>query len=159
MFNALMTLLGALLCVFIEFYVPGGVFGFIGGVIYITSFGIAYYQVQSGMEFLVFCIIAIASGIGIIKLALWNIKHRKEKNTIYLEADQEGYKASTYPIELIGASGIALCDLRPAGYIEVNGKKISAITISGYIEQGKAVLVIGGEGSNLIVKTLEKDEK
>jgi membrane-bound ClpP family serine protease len=50
------------------------------------------------------------------------------------------------------ASGIAVTDLRPAGAIKVNNKKIDAVTQGEYVNKGASVRVIQVAGNQVIVK-------
>ena len=54
--------------------------------------------------------------------------------------------------ELLSASGIAVTDLRPAGAIKINNKKIDAVTQGEYIDKGVHVCVIQVTGNQIIVK-------
>ncbi|MCK5098680.1 MAG: serine protease [Desulfobacteraceae bacterium] len=54
--------------------------------------------------------------------------------------------------QLLDASGIAVTDLRPAGAIKINNKKIDAVTQGEYIDRGASVRVIQVTGNQVIVK-------
>lgn len=77
----------------------------------------------------------------------------------------EGYVASKFDAAAIGKHGTVLTDLRPGGYILVDGEKHQAISIEGYIFRGSEVEVIGGQEESLMVKEFtarnvqEKKEK
>ncbi|QLH37527.1 MAG: hypothetical protein HWD61_05345 [Parachlamydiaceae bacterium] len=45
-----------------------------------------------------------------------------------------------------------MTDLKPGGFIIVDGKQQPAISKEGYLSKGTKVKVIGGEESNLIVR-------
>ena len=90
----------------------------------------------------------------IIKLALFLVKSTKKKNTVYLEKDQKGFLASNYSKEMIKKEGIASTDLKPSGYIKIDEKYFQAVSKSKYIEKGKNIVVIAGEGARLIVKEI-----
>lgn len=52
---------------------------------------------------------------------------------------------------LVGQVGEAACDLRPSGRVAVGGRKVEAVSRSGYIHQGERVLVVGCEGFRVVV--------
>ncbi len=57
---------------------------------------------------------------------------------------------------LIGASGIAITDLKPKGEVRVMGEFWEAIAQNGEIAAGQAVEVVGMEGMFLVVKPVEQ---
>ncbi|MCK5312274.1 MAG: serine protease [Desulfobacteraceae bacterium] len=54
--------------------------------------------------------------------------------------------------QLLNASGIAITDLRPAGSIKIDNKRIDAVTQGEYIDKGTVVCVIEVTGNQIIVK-------
>lgn len=54
--------------------------------------------------------------------------------------------------QLLDASGVAVTDLRPAGSIRIDKKKIDAVTQGEYIDKGALVHVIEVTGNQVIVK-------
>ena len=55
---------------------------------------------------------------------------------------------------LIGAEGIALSDLRPAGKITVNNKHYDAASIDSFISKNEKIVIIGTEGPQLLVRKI-----
>lgn len=70
--------------------------------------------------------------------------------------EQTGYQASEYDTSAIGKKGVVLADLKPGGYILVEGKQHPAISISGYIPKGEEVEIVGGQEQSLMVKKLQE---
>lgn len=146
-----------LLLIFIEFYLPGGVLGVIGGLVILASVFMFASETSS-----VFLVILYVFGVAIlvtllIRFALWRIVHAKPGYSIYLNKDQEGYQASSYDQSAIGKQGVVLSDLKPGGYILVDGKQHQAISLTGYIPKGVEVVVIAGQEESLIVKLSKKE--
>ncbi len=54
--------------------------------------------------------------------------------------------------ELLDASGTAITDLRPAGSIKIDNKRIDAVTRGDYIDKGTQVRVIEVTGNQIIVR-------
>lgn len=54
--------------------------------------------------------------------------------------------------ELLDASGTAITDLRPAGSIKIDKKRIDAVTRGDYIDKGAQVRVIEVTGNQIIVR-------
>lgn len=61
-----------------------------------------------------------------------------------------------YDNKLIGSSGVAKVDLKPAGVIKVDGKSHKAISRSGFIDRGDQIKVISLEEGVFIVEKPQK---
>lgn len=68
------------------------------------------------------------------------------------EKATEGYTSRTNLSELLGAEGVAVTTLRPAGTAEINGKRVDVVTDSEYIEHGKSIVVTAVEGMRVVVR-------
>ena len=68
------------------------------------------------------------------------------------EKADAGYTSRTDFSELVGAEGIAVTTLRPAGTAEINGKRVDVVTDSEYIEHGKQIVVTAVEGMRIVVR-------
>lgn len=144
-----------LLLIFLEFYIPGAIMAILGTIMVIASIFSFIGQDHSPEAILLFTLGVIVSVIFLIKYTLKYIPKTKSDYSIYLKGDQEGYIASTFDQSAIGKNAKVLADLKPGGYILVNGKKQQALSISGYIPEGQEVVVIAGEGESLIVKKIK----
>lgn len=94
-----------------------------------------------------------------IKYALWRIPHANPNYSIYSNNDQEGYVASHFDPKAIGRKGVVLTDLKPGGYILIDGKQHQAISLEGYLTKGTEVQVLSGQEESLIVKQYKKEDK
>lgn len=99
----------------------------------------------SGAIILAFIIILLLAKYVAPKVGAWS-------KLILKGNEQEGYKASSYETQAIGMTGVVMADLKPGGYILIDGKKQQAISIDGYLPQGTEVTVIGGNEESLIVR-------
>jgi membrane-bound ClpP family serine protease len=151
----LLWILGLVL-IFIEFYVPGAVMGIAGGIFVFV--GILLFALQSSSPWAtIFYLLAnIASVVLIIKFVIKRIKHANPSYSIYSNHSQEGYVASSYEKQAIGKVGVVLSDLKPGGYILIEGEQHQAISQSGYIIKGTEVLVLSGQEESLIVKPVNR---
>ena len=136
-----------LLLIFLEFFVPGFIMGIGGTLMLLESLFLYYFEATQMLLFL-----AYASFLGValfitVRLALSRIR----KNKMQHMSDQEGYQASVYPKEMVGKPARAFSDLKPSGYVEIDGQVFSALSKLGYIDKGSSVRIIGGQGSHLIV--------
>lgn len=146
-----------LFLVLLEFYLPGMVMGISGGCFIIISIILFIYQSGSAAESLLFIAAAFGGLAVVVKFALWQIRSTKKAQSLYLDSDQEGYQASSIDQSVIGKGGIALTDLKPGGYILIEGKKYQAISVSGYLSKNSEVIVISGQEDSLNVKRHTKE--
>lgn len=146
----LLLFLGLLL-ILIEFYVPGGIIGILGGLTILASIIVFVSQTDSWIAIILFLLGITISIVLLVKFALWRIVRAKPDYSIYSGQDQEGFQASHYDKNAIGKTGIVLSDLKPGGYIVIEGKQHQAISIAGYIPKGEEVKVLYGQEESLIV--------
>ena len=152
MLAVLMIMLLGLFFIYLEFYLPGGIMGALGSLILVAN--IIYYVLENGSAAGTLVLIMLSLGllVLVIKLALSRIKAAKPEDSIYLNADQEGFRASSYNDDLVGCCGEALSDLGPSGFVMIKGQRMQVVSKQGYIKRGSAVEVIGGSGAHLEVK-------
>lgn len=150
--------ISGLFLVFLEFFLPGAVMA-IGGILLLLSSVLAFQmEGASGFE-----LIGFIFGLSIlvfltIRLAVFVLQSIKNKGTIILQSDQEGFQASSVPVEVINSIGLADTDLGPSGYIIVNKQRFCAVSQDGYLDKGTCVKVLGISGSSLIVELNRSDE-
>jgi membrane-bound ClpP family serine protease len=151
----LILLVLGLLFIFLEFYMPGAVMAIIGSIMLLASIAIFAEQTQSIMLTLLFVVIIGVLLYLLIKYTVKYIPKAKSGFSIYSNKDQEGYQASEYDVNAIGKKGKVISDLKPGGFILVDGKKQAAISESGYISRGTEVIVLSGDGESLMVKEIK----
>lgn len=153
--SSFVLLILGLLLILIEFFLPGAVFGVLGGISLVASMVIFVMEGHSPIA-LLFYIAAIVVLLGyLIKFALWRIRKTRPQQSMYADASQDGYFASSYDKSAIGKQGIVLSDLKPGGYILIDDKKYQALSVSGYIAKDRLVDVIGGQEESLLVRGSE----
>jgi membrane-bound ClpP family serine protease len=157
MLLALGLLAIALLLIYIEFFLPGGILGIAGGIAFLASLAIFANESPTMSLFALYLIFSIACLVFLIKWTLKSIERKAQNNSIYLADDQEGFVASSFDESLINKQGEAISDLRLSGFIMVHEQRYQAISKSGYIPKGTPIEVVGGDGGHLIVKKIEED--
>ncbi|MCH7770535.1 MAG: nodulation protein NfeD [Bacteroidetes bacterium] len=65
-----------------------------------------------------------------------------------------GFSSRSIAKNLIGAEGIALTTLRPAGTAEIKGKRMDVMTESEYVEKGRKIKVLAVDGIRVLVKEI-----
>jgi membrane-bound ClpP family serine protease len=145
-----LALLGLFL-IFLEFFLPGAVMAIGGGILLLASLFFFHMENKAFFDFFIFFLSLIFLVFVVIAFALYRIKATAKNGTIYLEGDQEGFVASSYPEELVGKIGLADTDLKPSGHILVDGQRFHAVSKIGYIDRLTPIKILGGRGSHLIV--------
>lgn len=79
-------------------------------------------------------------------------------NRISLSSNAQNYYSSTSKNELLNQKAKTTSKLRPAGTIEIEGKRIDAVTEGGFIEKNKKVEVISVSGSRVVVREISEEE-
>lgn len=163
----LLFFVGVVLLAIELFVIPGfGFFGIAGIVLIFLSLALAMVG-NDGFNFTLpdvtaiihaLIIVSFSSLIGLIgsyylskklfstnsmlNLSLASTQQRSEGFGI----DIKGYK------EVIGEHGIAHTDLRPSGKVKIENNYFDAVSLSGFVEKGSQVKVLGYENSQLMVK-------
>lgn len=65
-----------------------------------------------------------------------------------------GYISAAARPELVGAVGVALTDLRPAGAAEINGERIDVVAESNWISAGTSITVVRSDGYRVVVRAV-----
>lgn len=141
-----------LILIYLEFYTPGGILAVIGGIFLLSSIIVFALGAESSVSIVAFIALVIASLAFDIWVAIESIKRSSQKNTFLLSKDQEGYQGAQFDSSMIGKVATAFTDLRPSGFVTIEGKRFAASCRDSYIEKGSQVFVIGGEGAQLFVK-------
>lgn len=144
------------LLVFLEFYIPGAIMGIAGGIFILASMILFAIQTESPLAIALFIVGISLAMILLVKFAIWRIRTAKPQRSIYSNSSQTGYQAVSYDASTIGKEGVVLTDLKPGGFILIEGKQQPALSREGYLSKGTKVKVIGGEESNLIVRALKE---
>lgn len=146
-----------LLLIFLEFCLPGVLLGVMGAVLVVMSLFIFFTQASAVWLFFLQAVATLTLVVVVVLGALRVIKGTAKQGSLYLESDQQGYIASDFDEALVGKKGVAMTDLRPAGHVLIDGKLLQAVSDSIYIEQGKPIRVLRGQGSQLVVDECEPE--
>jgi membrane-bound ClpP family serine protease len=146
--------LAALVLVFFEVILPGGILGALGAlcVLIATWFGFDSYGLLGGLAVLLGSLLAIG---GLVFVEFNLLARTPLGQRFFLNAAVHGHTREA-PAEdaIIGRKGVALTRLNPGGMIEIDGKTIEACSQDGYIERGHKVAVVAKDNFKLIIKKL-----
>lgn len=147
-------IIGILLMI-MEIFLPGGIVGAIGFISIVTGLVMAAYDTKQGIASL-----GIAAVITVIVTIL--LVKRFGGNGLFkkfilgdVQRNEEGYVAPKDQRDLLEKTGVALTPLRPAGMVKVDGKRVDAVSIGGFIPAGTPVVVVQVEGTRVVVQEQE----
>lgn len=144
----------ALVLVFFEVILPGGVLGVMAGlcVILATWLGFNEFGALGGIG------IFLGTCLAIVIMAYLEFKvlaKTKLGKTFLLETTVTGHSNfSAAEDSIIGKEGAALTRLNPSGKVAIEGQSYDACSQDGYIESGQLVSVVAKDNFKLIIKKL-----
>jgi len=158
----LLFLVGLTLLLLEIFVIPGfGVAGIGGIALIIVSLFLSMLGADPFIDFNIvsFAIIKLTVGflaalILIFLLARFLPKSNFFKKFILSEEEKAdaGYTSRSSLSEMLGAEGVALTTLRPAGTADFSGRRVDVVADSEYIEHGKPIVVTEVEGMRVVVR-------
>jgi len=165
----LIFIIGLLLLALEIFAIPGfGVLGFSGIMLIIVGLTLSLVgQVETdGFDIdyagivKAFLLVIIAMTLGILSsvfLAKKLLENPKFKFALIKQArSSDGYTIADEEYEsVIGKTGKALTQLRPAGKVEVEGDVYDAVSQVSYVNEGEKVKVVDYNNSQLVVRKLK----
>lgn len=142
--------LGFLLVV-AEMFLPGMILGILGGMLLAASVVVGFTEFGIGGGAIVFCVVMGATLVGFF---VWMNVFQRTPVGQNLTLGRSLNAGDDLPdvTALLGRDGVALTALRPAGKIEIDGRRIDVLAESGYVEAGDAVSVIKAGGSRVVVR-------
>ena len=143
----------------VEMFVPGfGVPGILGIIAIFASIVLASSSIEQALMSIVIAILlTIIAGVLIFKYAPRNNKFFDRITLSTSLSTKGGYISTADYSEYVGKTGVAISPLRPSGSIEIDGRKLDAVSEGDFIERDEQIKVIKVEGSRIIVKNRLKE--
>ena len=141
--------------IFIEIFVPGGIFG-LGGALAIFGSLFLCFRDYPSIAFYALLLELVFAGIAIV-LALKFLPKTKFGKYVILskkEDENEGFVSYDSLDDIKDKEGIALTLLRPAGKAKINGKKFDVVTEGGYVQKNEKVKVVMVSGKKIVVRKI-----
>lgn len=155
----LLFLVGLVLLLLEALVIPGfGVAGVAGIISVLTSLFLSFPDPQLALQ-----AIAVAGVLTIV--AGWVLLRRMAKSDRGLwsrvvlgtrQATEEGYVAGSEHQGLLGSEGITRSVLRPSGIIEIEGRRLDAVSEGAWITEGRRVQVVSVQGSRIVVREIDE---
>lgn len=152
----LLFLLGLALLLLEIFVIPGfGVAGLAGIIAVVASI---YMSFSSSTEALLAILVALVSTGAVGFFAFKYLKRTSAWDRLILNTRQErelGYVAPLEQSDVVGKVGKALTILRPAGTVEIDGRRLDVVTEGEFIPSDSRVQVVKVEGTRVVVRRAE----
>ncbi len=137
----------------IELFVPGfGVFGVGGLAALVASIVLASGSPERAVRSLSLAL--LASVVAVLVLMRLGRFRGWWRRLVLAEAvtGAGGYVAARHLEDLLGQRGTALTTLRPAGTVEIGGRRVDVVTEGEFIPAGSPVEVVGVETTRVVVR-------
>lgn len=164
----LLLFLGGLLLLILEvFVIPGfGATGIAGILMLVAGLLLSRVSPHGGMAeiraALMLLVISFAATLALFLALLRFLPQARWMGAIVLEDRQDhavGFHADRHEGEpLLGKRGRCLSDLRPAGVVEIEGRRLDVISSGNYIARGALVTVIEIKANRIVVELAESGE-
>jgi len=151
---------GVLFVLFEIFIAPGfGIPGVVGIILILASFFLSLVgKMPSRGDFMTAAhtmgwtfLLTVVLGYFVIR----QLPKTKLFNKIIMAAVEnrsEGFSSADTAGELVGMTGTATSNLRPAGKAEINGRRLDVVTEGEYVLKGAPIVVTEVHGSRIVVK-------
>jgi len=160
MFWILTLIVVGAVMIFLELFLPGLILGLLGISLVVIGVGLGISRFP---EYALWLIIGgIGSVTGVIILGLWGLSRsgffRRHLTLSTAQHAQDGWVSAPSDESLLGAEGMTLTPLRPAGAALIRGKRVDVVTDGVYIGEGQRVRVREVHGSRIVVDPLEMSQ-
>ena len=140
--------------IIVEAFIPGfGAAGVCGVILEIVALRCCWQLHGAVPALLALAGVLLLIGVAVFLSYRSAMNGRLSKSNLILK-DTEEAKAEEEPDSLIGREGEAVTALRPAGQIEVEGKRQAAASSGDFIAKGTKVVITGREGDHYTVKVV-----
>ncbi len=150
--SALLFIFGLILFI-IELIVPAfGILGLLGGGAIITGIMLAAADWKSG---LISILVALVIATIIVVLFSRTQKGRGVWNKFILKENlttEEGFSSADTKESLVGATGMSLTQLRPAGTALIGDSRMDVVTECAFVEANRPLVVVKAEGTWIVVR-------
>lgn len=136
-----------------EIFIPGAVAGTLGVMALIGAVIVAFGISTVCGFYVTLGVVALSS----LTVVLW-IKFFPRSSIgrqMTLSEDGKAFKSSESRSVLLGKTGVAHSELRPAGFALIDGARVDVVSDGGLIPPGQRVKVVRVEGNRVVVRKTE----
>ena len=153
----IMLLIAGLMLIGAEVFIPGGVLGVAGAIALIVAAGIGFTIFPAGTAVVIAISMIVMVG-AVIALWIKLFPHTGIGRQMTAMRDLKDAKGTEDNLaDLVGKTGVTRSALRPAGFIEVENRRIDVVTQGEMIDSNTSVRITAVAGNRVIVETLPPD--
>ena len=147
-------LFAGLLLVGAEVFLPGGILGSIGGMALLIAVVLGFIVYPAAGPYIAIGVVFL---VGLVILLWIKVFPRSSVGrAMTVSKDLGEAKATEEGLDgLVGQKGVALSDLRPAGFAQISGRRVDVVTQGDMISKGENVRVAAIEGNRVVVNRIE----
>lgn len=138
--------------VILEAFMPGfGIAGIAGVILEIV--GIVLTNTYFGLTWSLIATLAALIFVGFAIFFSYRsaMKGRLSKSALILKDTEQSVPVPPDMKSWLDQKGVTVTALRPAGFVEIGGRRLNASTTGEFLSKGTSVKVTGAEGDHLIV--------
>jgi len=150
--TVLALLISALVLVFFEVVVPGGVLGLLAFICLIAASWLAYAEYGGYVAAASFVGFLLVAGL-MVYLEFKYIFNSALGRAFFLRASVEG-RSTAQPTEesIVGREGETRTRLNPLGTVSIDGEPYEASSEDGYLDRGQRVKVVAKDNFRILVE-------
>jgi membrane-bound serine protease (ClpP class) len=138
-----------------EIFVPGAILGIMGTASLFGAMLVGFVVFGLAGGFISAILLLVG---GTIFLSLWVKYCPKSFFGKWFTLQEDGRENKSFDDrtnELLGKTGVAQTDLRPAGIVVIDQRKVDVVSEAGFINKGTTVKVIHVAGYRVVVRPIE----
>lgn len=142
-----------------EAFIPGfGVAGVSGLILEIVAILMTGSRFGTGPALIALFAVLLVVGVTVFLSYKSAVNGRLSKSPLVLRSRERASAAAAGGKEnpWLNREGTVVTSLRPAGFIEIDGERLSASSFGPFLEKGTRVRVVGQEGDHLTIRPLEE---
>lgn len=137
-----------------EIYVPGGILGVLGFLCLAGAVAIGF-TLGPMVGWLSAAAVVLGTAVGVWVWIRW-FPNTRAGRKIMLGTNGRDFKAASEEWRaLVGMTGEAVTDLRPAGIARIAGRRVDVTADGTWIEAGRPIRVVAVEGVRVVVRSVD----
>ena len=128
------------------------------GVIALVGATVAGFSIHAALGWSLLAAFIVLTPVYIVMMVKWLPSSALGRRVFLGKAPDgsgEGTPKAAGLEALIGSEGVAATDLRPAGKVRIDGRRIEARAESNMIDRDRPVRVVGATGTEVVVREVE----
>ena len=152
----LLLFIVAVAFIFIELFLPGGIFGIMGALAFIGSIVLAFRQYPEMAYWIATGELLVAAVLIMIGIKRFPESRAGKLLILGRSLDKKlGYSGTESLDKYVGKEGTSMTHLRPAGIAKIDSRRLDVVTEGSFIDKKKNVKVVAVEGNRMVVREME----